>query len=106
MLKKLTRFLKSFLPRRLPIGMTSFNAWVTDIILLTGLPNNESTRKVAAMFIFQVPPSQVYLPLRTVAKQLLKAAANQVAAQVVEDRKAVLPIIAEGIQSNETTSTK
>lgn len=63
--------------------MTSFNKWVADIVRLSGLPNNESVRKVAADFILRLPPALAYLPIRKVANQLIKAAANQVALEVV-----------------------
>jgi hypothetical protein len=91
--------LKSFLPRKLPIGMATYEAWLADIIELSGLPNNDSTRKVAAMFLLQAPPHVAYLPLRRVVALLIKTAANQVAANVVEQLKATTPIIASGVTS-------
>jgi hypothetical protein len=85
MLKRLVRYIKSFFPRQLPTGKASFDAWVSDIVSISGLPDNASTRRVAAMFILQLPPALAYLSIRKVANQLIKAAANQVAAQVAED---------------------
>lgn len=88
------RILNSFFPRKLPIGMTAFNVWVADVVALSGLPNNESTRRVAAMFILQLPPALAYLSIRKVSNQLIKAAANQVAAEVLRP-----PDVIQGIKA-------
>ena len=77
--------LTSFIPRRLPIGLTSFNRWVEDVVILSGLPNNASTRRVAAMFILSLPPTWGYASLRRISNQLIKAAANQVASEVLKE---------------------
>lgn len=77
--------LRSFLPRKLPTGMTQFNLWLADIIRLTGLPDNASTRRTAAGFIFMLPPGLGYLSIRKISNALIKAAANQVAQQVSKD---------------------
>src|ERR1700691_5872420 len=82
---RLLKILLSFLPRKLPTGMTSFNSWVKDIIVISGLPDNDSTRKVSAMFVLQVPPSIGYMSIRKVSNILVKAAANQVAVEVLKD---------------------
>lgn len=83
MLKKLLKHLKSFLPRKLPIGMSSFQAWLDDVLYLSGLPDNESTRKVAATLILKLPPGLAYLSIRKISNQLIKAAANQVAVELL-----------------------
>ena len=77
-------FLRSFLPRKLPCGMTEFNCWLKDIIRLSGLPDNASTRRVAAGFITMLPPGLGYLSIRKISNALIKAAANQVAAEVIK----------------------
>ena len=81
-MKMLLLVVKSFFPRKLPTGMGEFNAWVQDIVLLSGLPDNMSTRRVAAMFLLQLPPALAYLSIRKISNQLIKAAANQVAVEV------------------------
>ncbi len=86
-MKKLLLRLTSFFPRKLPTGMTSFNAWVSDIIVLSGLPDNDTVRNAAAGFIFQLPPTMARFPVRKIANMLIKAAANQVAQQVLLDAK-------------------
>jgi hypothetical protein len=82
-LSNATFWLRSFLPRKLPIGMSTFNQWVADVVRLSGLPNNESVRRVSAEFILKLPPALAYLSLRKVSNQLIKAAANQVAVEVL-----------------------
>lgn len=77
--------LKSYIPRKLPQGMAEFDQWVADIVALSGLPDNGSTRRVAAMFILHTPTHVSRLKLNFVVSMLQKAAANQVAAQVVKD---------------------
>lgn len=75
--------IKSFLPRKLPTGLTAFNAWIADIVAISGLPDNTSTRQTAAMFILHLPPALGYLSIRKISNQLIKAAANQVATEVL-----------------------
>lgn len=77
----------SLFPRKLPIGRTTFNAWVTDIIALSGLPDNDSVRNLAARFILALPPALGYLSIRKVSNQLIKAAANQTASEIIDETK-------------------
>lgn len=84
-LLRLFKILKSFLPRRLPTGLGEFNEWVSDVILVSNLPDNSSTRHLAATFILHTPPNVAYLSIRNISNQLLKAAAYQVAMQVTKD---------------------
>lgn len=89
-LRKLFRLLSSYVPRRLPVGRSDFDAWVRDIVSTSGLPDNDSTRRVAAMFILRLPPALAYLSIRKVANQLIKAAANQVASEILKPDPTVL----------------
>lgn len=77
--------LKSYLPRPLPVGVAQFDAWVSDIITLSGLSDNLSTRKASASLIIQLPSTTGWISLRTVTALLLKAASNQVALSVLRD---------------------
>jgi hypothetical protein len=65
--------------------MTEFNQWLADIVELSGLPDNLTTRRASALFIFSIPPTQAAMSKRKIVIQLLKAASNQVAAEVVKD---------------------
>jgi hypothetical protein len=83
-MKRFLNWIFSFVPRKLPTGMTSFNSWVASIVELSGLPSNDTTRKLAATFILRVPTTIAFLSHRTISNQLIKAAANQVAAEVLK----------------------
>jgi hypothetical protein len=83
----LLNYIRSIIPRRLPTGMTAFNTWVAGIIAASGLPDNDSTRRLAAQFIFHVPNQVNYLSYRHIGNQLVKAAAYQVASQVEKDTR-------------------
>jgi len=85
-MKNLLKILRSFFPRKLPIGMSSFNSWVDDIVLVSGLPNNESVRKLAANFILSIHSDVAYMSIRRVSNLLVKAAANQVAIEVLHPK--------------------
>jgi len=72
---------------RLPIGVTEFNEWADSIVELSGLPANESMKFALSNIIMQLKPDQAYVSKRYLANILLKAAANEVAAQVFMDLK-------------------
>ena len=74
----------SFFPSRLPTGKTEFEFWVGDVAHLSGLPYNDRLRAVTAQFIFSLPPTMDRFKKRTIAKQLRKAASNQVASEVLK----------------------
>ena len=84
-LRKLIKFILRCLPSRLPTGLTAFNGWVAAVVEHSGLPDNASTRRVAAMFILNQHPTVGWVSVNAVANQLVKAAANQVAVQVIKD---------------------
>lgn len=81
------KLIKSYIPRPLPTGMAAFNEWVADVVELSGLPNNDSTRRLAAVFIMQTPPNVARISLRKLADLLIKAAAYQVANEVLKLQK-------------------
>ncbi len=86
---------------RLPQGMTEFNSWVRDVSELSGLPNNLRLRTVIAMFILKLPPEMISFPKWRLAKQIKKAAANQVASEVLtiadQEQKAIADSAAKAL---------
>lgn len=82
-LTKLLIWLNSFIPERLPQGMTEFNRWVEEISELSGLPINDKLKKVIGTLILQLPPQVASVPKRHVANLVKKAAANQVSVEVL-----------------------
>lgn len=85
MFLKLVNWLFSFIPRSLPTGMSEFDSWVYDIVRVSGLPDNDSTRRVAAQFLMFVGRTKAHLSIRAIAIELRKAAALQIANQVIKD---------------------
>lgn len=82
-LSKLFIWLNSFIPEKLPQGMTEFGRWVDEISYLSGLPNNDKLRKVISQLIVSLPPQMAYVKKRFIVKTIQKAAANQVAFEVI-----------------------
>lgn len=75
---------KSYLPEKLPQGMTEFNAWVDDVAVLSGLPVNDKLKKVIGTLILQLPPHVSQVPKNHIASLVKKAAANQVSVEVLQ----------------------
>lgn len=78
-LSNLLIWLNSFIPEKLPQGMTEFNRWVDEISYLSGLPLNDKLRKVISQLIISLPPQMAYVKKRYIVTTIQKAAANQVA---------------------------
>ena len=80
---KTLRWIKSFIPVRMPIGLSEFNQLVEEIVTLSGVPLNPSTEGFVAQALLNLPPGLVRL--RAIAAALRKAACTQVAVQVIKD---------------------
>ena len=78
-LSNLLIWLNSFIPEKLPQGMSEFNRWVDEISYLSGLPLNDKLRKVISQLIISLPPQMAYVKKRHIVQTIQKAAANQVA---------------------------
>lgn len=78
-LSNLLVWLNSFIPEKLPQGMSEFNRWVDEISYLSGLPLNDKLRKVISQLIISLPPQMARVQKRYVVLTIQKAAANQVA---------------------------
>lgn len=74
-------------PSRLPNGVEEFKAFVDDIAELSGLPNNEKLQSVISSFILSLHPTTDAIPKLLMAQQLRKAAANQVAFEMLDRLK-------------------
>jgi hypothetical protein len=78
----------SYLPTALPVGLTAFNQFASDIIELTGpLAEEDSLRYVVATQILNLPSTRSWKPKAYFVSCIRKAAANQVASQVFTDIK-------------------
>jgi hypothetical protein len=81
---RLIKWFLAWLPYPLPKGMTEFNGWVEDIAQLSGLPYNDRLKNVIAQFILMLPPDTAFYSKRRLSNQIRKAAANQVAGEVLQ----------------------
>lgn len=87
-MKRVISIILSYLPTALPVGMTDFNKWLDDIISLSKVPDNDSTRFAAAVMIFNLRPDEDRKSKRYFIKALNKGAANECANAVAMGFKA------------------
>lgn len=94
---------RQYVPTRLPIGLTDFHLWADDIIVVNGLPSNDSVRFALATMVLHLEAvskielnflffkiqifTSAYKSKQFFAQGLLKSAANQVAAGHMHDLK-------------------
>lgn len=80
--------LRSYLPTKLPVGVTEFNSWADSIIALSGRYADEDSLKFAlATMVIHADAKHGSLPKAYFISRLRKVAANQVASQIFQDVK-------------------
>lgn len=85
---KLINIALSYIPTRLPLGMSEFNAWSDSIVELTGpIADADSLKWVIANEIMRLNPGRDKVAKRLFVKLLRKYAANQIAAGFVMELK-------------------
>lgn len=85
---KLLKQVLSYIPVRLPVGLTEFNAFADDIISLTGpIADEESMRYVIATNIINLGPQRSHVAKNYFVRTMVKGAANQVASHVFQQIK-------------------
>lgn len=87
-LKSFKLYLQALRPSPLPQGISEFNDWATDIIRLSGAPDNDSVRFALAAMIMHLESTTASKPKLFFALALRKGAANQVAHAIMMDLKA------------------
>lgn len=90
-LRRLLKALKSLIPQTLPQGRADFDSWASDIIELSGLPDNDSMRFALASIIIQLRTSRDrafgrFKPALFV-RELKLGAASEVASSVMYEMK-------------------
>lgn len=92
--------------RRLPVGMTEYEAFVDDLIASYDLPtkNRTSVSYVVASIIINAPDNVVEMPLKLFADMVSASAAKQIAGQVFRDIKTQQ--LAEAKKQAEVTATE
>lgn len=89
-MKKVKQIINRFLglfPSRLPVGMTEFDKWAKSVIEMSPLPYNDSTVFSLATMVLHLPATTNYKSKEYFIRSLHKAAANQIAAGVMQDLK-------------------
>jgi hypothetical protein len=85
--KRFKSYVLSYLPRRLPQGLTEFSDFAQEVLSLSGLPDNDSTRFSLAVMVLHLDSTSSHKPKRYFIRSLQKTAANQVVSQVINDLK-------------------
>src|ERR1019366_2761482 len=87
-MKLLLKRLLSYLPTKLPVGLTEFNTWADSIMELSGqYADSNSMRFAIASMVIHLPSGTGAISKNHFVKGLRKSAANQVASQVFQDVK-------------------
>lgn len=86
-MRKFLKVLLSYIPTKLPHGMTEFEAWSRSIIALSNCPDNESTRFTVAVMILHMNPDEDRKAKHFFVKKLNKAACNELANKIAMDLK-------------------
>lgn len=84
------KWVLSFFPTLLPVGVTAFGKWATDVIKLSGAPDNSSTRFALCVMLMHRGDKRIGFrePKRHYAKLLYKASINEVVHSVAQEIKA------------------
>ncbi len=87
MVKRILRYVSSYLPTRLPTGMEEFQGWSDSIISLSDVPDNDSTRFAVAVMILHLGSTEDRKAKRFFVKAMNKGAANEIANAVAQGLK-------------------
>lgn len=80
--------LRSYFPRRLPVGLTEFHEWADRIISLAGqFADADSMKWALASQVMHLGAQKAAVSDQYFIRSMRKAAANQVASQVFQDIK-------------------
>jgi hypothetical protein len=106
-MKKLLKRLVSYLPSKLPVGMTEFNEFADSIIELSGkYADTDSMRFAIASMIIHLGPQKSAVAKNHFVRSLRKSAANQVASQVFQDIKTKQQEAVEAALAEETAKNE
>lgn len=75
------------LPSRLPLGVTEFETWASDIITTYQMPDNNSVRFSLAVMIMHLDATSSHKPKAYFGRCLIKGASTQVAHFIMQDLK-------------------
>ena len=106
-LKRYVCILLSYIPTPLPTGASAYEAWLNEIVLLTGqLADEQSLKWVISNEIMRLAPGRDKVPKRYFVKSLRKYAANQVAAWKVQEIKQAQDERAKQLKAEDTAKSE
>jgi len=80
--------LASYFPTKLPVGNTSYNKWLDDVVFLSGpIADTDSLQWVISNEVMRLSSTKDRVPKAYFVKVLRKYAANQLAANKVMELK-------------------
>lgn len=86
--KKFYKILISMFPTPLPLGVSAYEAWLNDIVYLTGpIADDESLKWVISQEILRLSPGRDRVSRHRFVKLIRKYAANQIAANKIAEIK-------------------
>lgn len=85
--KRWISWVRSFLPSKLPTGMTDLELFIDSILTTYQLPENDTFRGAVCTMILHLAPDSTWKPKRHFAKAILKSMANQVAYEQMQRYK-------------------
>lgn len=103
-IKYLGSLLLAYIPTRLPLGMTEFETWAKSVLVLSNLPDNDSTRFALASTVPHQKAENFYVAKIKFVRLLQKSAANQVAGGVMHDLKTKQQAALEAAKQAEATA--
>lgn len=77
----------TYLPSKLPQGVTEFENWAKSIITAYNMPDNDSVRFALCTSIMHLDATSAYKPKAYFGKLLIKGASSQVAASIFQELK-------------------
>lgn len=87
-LKTVVKRILSYLPTKLPVGMTAFEKFCDEVIELSGqFADRDSMVYAIASMVIHAPSTSGYITKNRLVNQLIKSAANQVASQKFQELK-------------------
>lgn len=85
-LQYLYKYIRSYFPESVPVGMTAFNRFLDDVILLAGpIADVDSMKYVISTTMIHLPQEQSLITKQLFIRRLRKAAANQIASAVFQE---------------------
>lgn len=102
-LKILWLRLLSYLPSKLPQGVTELEVWSKSIITAYNMPDNDSVKFALCTAIMHLDSTAAYKPKSYFGKLLIKGAASQVAASVFQELKLKQQEAIKAVQQQEAT---